>query len=129
MGNEAKVFLCTVTVMEVIINFPLHMALARLMKNDADIPATWRAQLDNFFGGQDWFEDVYESSGGLFGSRLVKRTGYLDRLLARYRGQLRQALGFVSEVRLIKNTQGGALYYLVWAGPHRKGLEGANYVL
>jgi three-Cys-motif partner protein len=114
---------------EVIINFPLHMALARLMKNDADIPATWRAQLDSFFGGQDWFEDVYESSGGLFGTRLVKRTDYLDRLLARYRSQLRKAFGFVSEVRLIKNTRGAPLYYLVWAGPHRKGLEGANHIL
>jgi hypothetical protein len=31
--------------------------------------------------------------------------------------------------RLITNTRGNPLYYLIWAGPHPKGLDGANHIL
>ena len=113
---------------EVLINFPLHMALARLMKNDAQIPETWRKQLDSFFGGPEWFDEVYEK-GGLFETGPAKRGDYLDRLLELYRGKLRRAFGNVSHPKLIRNTRGSPLYYLLWAGPHRKGLEGADYIL
>lgn len=115
---------------EVLINFPLHMAIARLMKNDADIPATWRAQLDNFFGSSDWVDDVYVIKTDLLGmSTTTKRADYMDRLLQRYRGQLRRAFGYVSTPKLIKNTRNSPLYYLLWAGPNKKGLQGADYVL
>lgn len=114
---------------EVLINFPLHMAIARLMKNDAQIPENWRAQLDNFFGGSHWVEDVYEEQTDLLGASTRKRDDYIERLLERYRSQLKCAFGFVSAPKLIRNTRNSPLYYLVWAGPNRKGLEGANYIL
>jgi len=31
--------------------------------------------------------------------------------------------------RLIRNTKGGPLYYLIWAGPHPAGLPGANHIM
>ena len=34
----------------------------------------------------------------------------------------------VSPGRLIRNTQGGHLYYLVWAGPNGMGLKGAQHI-
>jgi hypothetical protein len=37
--------------------------------------------------------------------------------------------GHVSTARLIKNTRGNPLYYLIWAGPNSKGLTGAEYIL
>lgn len=114
---------------EVLINFPLHMALARLMKNDGAIPQGWRTQLNEFFGGDEWYSDVYESDGRLFEMGPSKRDGYLDRLLDRYRQQLKSAFGHVSKPKLVTNTRGAPLYYLLWAGPHKKGLEGADYVL
>ena len=113
---------------EVLINFPLHMALARLMKNDAQIPERWRAQLDSFFGGEEWFREAYET-GTLFETSPSKREDYLERLLELYRGKLKRAFGNVSRPKLIRNTRGSPLYYLLWAGPHPKGLQGANYIL
>lgn len=114
---------------EVVINFPLHMALVRLMKNDAQIPLSDKAQLDSFFGSDAWVADVYEIRNDLLGSVTKKRDDYVERLLQRYREQLKGAFGYVSEPKLIRNTRNSPLYYLLWAGPHRKGLEGANYIL
>lgn len=114
---------------EVLINFPLHMAIARLMKNDAHIPENWRAQLDDCFGSSDWVNDVYEERTDLLETSIRKRPDYMERLLARYRSQLKAEFGYVSTPKLIKNTRKAPLYYLLWAGPNRKGLEGANYIL
>jgi len=114
---------------EVLINFPLHMAIVRLMKNDGEIPEAWRAQIDQFFGGDQWVHDVYEQTSDLLESSIRKREDYMSRLLARYRAQLKAAFGHVSEPRLIRNTRNAPLYYLLWSGPHKKGLEGANYIL
>ncbi|MCH1927434.1 hypothetical protein L6232_21780, partial [Shewanella sp. C31] len=51
------------------------------------------------------------------------------RLLGFYCQSLREAFGHVSQPKLIRNTKGHPLYYLIWAGPHPAGLKGANYVL
>jgi hypothetical protein len=42
---------------------------------------------------------------------------------------LRAVFGHVSEARLVTNTRGGRLYFLIWAGPHEAGLKGADYIL
>jgi three-Cys-motif partner protein len=114
---------------EVLINFPLHMAIVRLMKNDGKISGADRAQLDSFFGSDEWLEDVYEQKQDLLGLSTRKRDDYMSRLLTRYRSMLKNAFGYVSEPRLIRNTKNSPLYYLLWAGPNRKGLDGANYIL
>jgi three-Cys-motif partner protein len=114
---------------EVLVNFPLHMAIVRLMKNDAKIAASDRNQLDGFFGNGDWEKDVYETRSDLLETIVCKRPDYIERLLQRYRVQLKSAFGHVSEPKLIRNTKNSPLYYLLWAGPHRKGLQGANYIL
>lgn len=114
---------------EILVNFPLHMALVRLMKNDAQIAAADRDQLNRFFGSGDWEHDVYERRSDLLETVVCKRPDYIERLLERYRAQLRRAFGHVSEPKLIRNTKNSPLYCLLWAGPHRKGLQGANYIL
>ena len=117
-------------IFEVLINFPLHMAIVRLMRNDGAISEGDRDQLDSFFGSNCWMEDVYEERTDLLGaSSICKRSDYIVRLLRRYQSQLEEAFGFVSEPRLIRNTRNSPLYYLIWAGPHKKGLEGASYIL
>lgn len=118
---ETKVF-------EAIINLPLHMCINRLATLDPDIPPAWRAQLDDFFG-PGWYEEAYESRDDLFGSTTTKRADASQRLLDFYRRNLRSAFGHVSQPMLIRNTRGSPLYYIIWAGPHSKGLEGADYVL
>jgi three-Cys-motif partner protein len=120
-------------IFEVLINLPLQMAINRLMKVDGAIPATWRSQLDAFFP-EGWWDRVYSDDQGLFaGTDVValpsKRPDALLRLLSFYRSHLKAAFGHVSQPKLIRNTRGTPLYYLIWAGSHPKGLQGAEHVL
>ena len=114
---------------EVIINFPLGMAIQRLLTKSGEIPSGWQMSLDLFFGSKEWRDLVYESKTDLFGPKIGKVTDSGTRLLEWYRGRLWQIFGHVSTARLIKNTRGNPLYFLIWAGPHRKGLVGAEYIL
>ena len=114
---------------EVIVNFPMGMAIQRLLVRSGDISPGWQSALDIFFGSSDWRAHTYEESQSLFGPTTLKLRDSGTRLLEWYRGRLRDAFGHVSSARLIRNTKGGHLYYLIWAGPHRKGLEGADYIL
>lgn len=115
---------------EVVVNFALSMAIQRMLPNSGDVPEAWALALDAYFGDRAWFDEVYERGGGLFaGSNLEKRADYSERLLELYRTRLRTAFGHVSTPRLIRNTRGTPLYYLIWAGPNKKGLEGADHIL
>lgn len=115
-------------VFEAIINFPLHMCINRLATRDPDIRPEFRAPLDAFFPG-GWYDEAYETSGGLFGNVIAKRPDAPQRLLAFYQKNLESAFGHVSQAMMVRNTRGSPLYYLIWAGPHSKGLVGADAVL
>lgn len=116
---------------EVVVNFGLSMAIQRMLPNSGEVPKGWAATLDSYFGNRDWFAEVYRQreNGLLEVSGFEKRVNYSERLLELYRVRLRSAFGHVSTPRLIRNTRGAPLYYLLWAGPNKKGLEGANYIL
>jgi three-Cys-motif partner protein len=115
---------------EIVVNFGLNMAIQRMLPNSGVIPDAWRKTLDAYFGTTAWFNEVYCEPSGLFGSTgLEKRADYPERLLELYRQRLKDAFGHVSTPRLIRSTRGIPLYYLLWAGPHPKGLEGANHIL
>ena len=115
---------------EVVVNFALSMAIQRTLPNSGEVPQGWAATLDSYFGSRVWFDEVYQRRDGLFKTGgFEKRTDYSGRLLELYRGKLKAAFGHVSTARLIRNTRGAPLYYLLWAGPNRKGLEGADYIL
>ncbi len=114
---------------EVLINFPMGMAIRRLLTRSGQMMPGWERALDEYFGSPAWQQEVYEDSDSLFGAEKTKRHDAERRLLEWYRLRLKNAFGNVSTPRLIKNTRGGHLYYLIWAGPHPKGLEGANHIL
>lgn len=115
---------------EVVVNFALSMAIQRMLPNSGEVPDAWAGALDSYFGSRIWFDEVYQRQEGLFSvGGYEKRPDYLMRLLDLYRTQLRTAFGYVSAARLIRNTRGAPLYYLLWAGPNKKGLEGADYIL
>jgi three-Cys-motif partner protein len=118
-------------IFEVVVNFGLSMAIQRMLPNSGKIPDGWAKTLDAYFGSRAWFEEVYrERGGGLFNTPgLEKREDYADRLLQLYRARLKAAFGHVSTPRLIRNSKGAPLYYLLWAGPHSKGLQGADHIL
>jgi three-Cys-motif partner protein len=114
---------------EVIINFPLGMAIQRLLTKSGKIPQGWQISLDTFFGSEDWRQLTYQKSFDLLGPTLNKVSDSGMKLLEWYRGRLRSTFGHVSTARLIKSTRGNPLYYLIWAGPHEKGLAGAEHIL
>jgi three-Cys-motif partner protein len=115
--------------LEVMINFPLGMAIQRLLTKSGEIPNDWQDALDRYFGSSEWRSYAYEDVLGLFGTVTRKISDSGVRLLQWYRDRLREVFGHVSSARLIKNTRGGHLYYLIWAGPHERGLKGAEYIL
>jgi three-Cys-motif partner protein len=114
---------------EVMINFPMGMAIRRMMPTSGEMPRGWEISLTAFFGSPDWKRYAYEEVEDLMGRTVRKFADSEERLLEWYRGRLRQAFGHVSQAQLITNTRGGRLYYLVWAGPHPAGLAGADHIL
>jgi three-Cys-motif partner protein len=117
--------------LEVVVNFSLHMGIQRRLPNNGSVPVEWASRLTAYFGTPRWREAVYEqASGDLFrGTGARKRVGYQLGLLELYRTRLKEAFGNVSVPKLIRNTRGAPLYYLLWAGPHSLGLKGADYIL
>jgi three-Cys-motif partner protein len=114
---------------EVFINFPVGMAIQRLLPRNAHFTDRQRAKLDDYFGDSAWYDEVYVSEAGLFETGIQKRADAGKRLLNWYRERLKSAFGHVSTARLITNSKGGHLYYLVFAGPNATGAKIASYVL
>ena len=115
---------------EVFINFPVGMAIQRLLKKNGLFSSNERAKLDNYFGTDEWFDLLYRKKNDLFGDVGVdKLQDAGDRLVKWYRGRLKDAFGHVTTAREVQNTTGRPLYYLIFAGPNKKGAEIADHVL
>lgn len=116
--------------MEVVINFPVAMAINRLITKSGDVPEKWSDQLTACFGTDEWRNLAYSREVDLFGDEVVtKNGGVAERLLNLYVERLKAIFPHVAKPRLIKNTRNTPLYYLIWAGPNKLGLKGAEYVL
>jgi three-Cys-motif partner protein len=114
---------------EVIVNLPVGMAIQRLLPNSGDFSPEKRQRLSEYFGSSDWEAVLYENSSSLFGETRSKR-GDSGELLAKwYANRLEAAFGFSAPPRLIRNSAGGHLYYLLWAGPNATGKKIATHVL
>lgn len=114
---------------DVIVNFPLDMAINRLLNNDTKVPEASCAQLDLCFGSRDWYEASYVVHGGLFGDQTHKRHDARDRLLGLYVAKLKAAFGNVAGPSLVCNTKGHPLYHLLWASSNSKGQGIAKHIL
>jgi three-Cys-motif partner protein len=114
---------------EVIINFPVGMAIQRLLQKHGEISSERRQNLDTYFGSPDWEEAVYDERLDLFGSNKVKVQDSGHSLARWYCARLKEEFGYVSSARLIRNSSGGHLYYLIFAGPNAVGASIANDIL
>ncbi len=122
LGNSGK--------FEVIINFPLGTAINRLVTRSGDVPDGWRDSLNACFGGSDWENLVYEEKTDLFGDTSRNKVDdAAQRLLRLYCSGLEGLFGHVATPRVVRNTRGIPIYYMLWAGPHRLGLKIADHVL
>ena len=116
--------------MEVVINFPLGMAINRLITKSGNVPENWNDQLNKCFGTDKWREVSYSKRHDLFGiANITKENDVAGPLLELYLSRLQKIFRFVAKPRLIKNTRGSPLYYLIWAGPNALGLKGADHIL
>jgi three-Cys-motif partner protein len=116
---------------EIFLNFPVPMAIQRLLPRDPEkLTAERRKMLDEYFGSPDWFNIIYRSRTTLFGEDAEEKAEQsTKRLLKWYRDRLRKAFGHVSKAALIRNTRKGHLYYLLLASPNPTGVKIANDVL
>lgn len=116
--------------MEVVINFPLAMAVNRLITRSGVVPEGWASQLTACFGTDEWRDIAYRRELDLFSNEITtKHDDVAKRLLDLYIGRLKALFPFVAKPRLIRNTRNAPLYYLIWAGPNKLGLKGAEYIL
>ena len=109
--------------LEIILNLPVGHTLQRLLPRTGQFTSEKRLGLDQYFGTDEWFDVIYEKSPGLFGDEISKFEKAGERLTLWYRSRLKNTFGKASSARLIKNSRGGHLYYLIWAGHHPKGYE------
>lgn len=115
---------------EVIVNFPLGMTIHRRLPNNGALSPSHRASLDRYFGSPDWFDAVYEESGGLFGDLPPRKRPDADEKLVKwYQSRLKEAFGFSSSARRIRNRHGTPIYYLIWAGPNKVAAKIINHIL
>lgn len=116
--------------MEVMINFPVAMAINRLITRSGHVPEKWSDQLNACFGTEQWRALAYRRDTDLFGNEITtKNGGVAESLLDLYVGRLNQIFPYVATPRLIRNTRNAPLYYLIWAGPNRRGLGPADHIL
>jgi len=115
---------------EVFVNFPVGMAIQRLLRRDAQYTPSQQKKLDQYFGSSEWFDVVYRSSTGLFGAPLRDKAADSNLALTRwYQLRLKEHFGFASDPRLIRRSSNRPLYYLIHAGPNKTGARIAQYIL
>lgn len=114
---------------EVFMNFPVGMAIQRLLKRSGKFTLKERNKLDEYFGTEKWFDLIYQKLPGLFGSNTTKIKKSGDLLVKWYRQRLQEVFRYVSEAREICSTDGRPLYYLIFAGPNSTGERIANDIL
>ncbi|MBA4782077.1 MAG: three-Cys-motif partner protein TcmP [Rhizobiales bacterium] len=115
---------------EVIINFPLGMAINRLITRSGDIPDNWRNGLNGCFGSTNWENLVYADQTDLFGDTTRHKVDdAAQRLLDYYVGRLKHLFGHAASPSVVRNTRGVPIYYMLWAGPHPLGYKIADYIL
>lgn len=117
---------------DVFLNFPVGMAIQRLLKRNPDVfSQAERRKLDDYFGSPEWFEILYKPSRTLFGDDIdekVERSSIA--LLNWYRDRLGKLfLQGASKAARIRNTRGGHLYYLLLASHNSAGIKIANHIL
>lgn len=122
--------LASTKAIEVFLNFPVGMAIQRLLLRDqAKFTDQRRKKLDTYFGSTEWFPTLYKKEKTLFGEETEKIEHSGKFLVKWYRERLRKAFGHASRAALICNTKRLHLYYLLLASPNKTGVKIANHIL
>jgi len=114
---------------EVFLDFPVGMAIQRLLLRSGGFTEKRRGKLDAYFGSPDWYNVLYRVEPNFFCEAPVKVEESGGALLNWYRKRLQAVFGYASKAALIRNTKGGHLYYILLATPNPTGLKIANNIL
>lgn len=57
---------------------PTGQAINRMLRKDSNIPASWRARFDKFFGDPGWSDRLYSPSPDLFNDEHAERAAIKD---------------------------------------------------
>lgn len=121
--------LATTKAIEVFVNFPVNMAIQRLLKRSGRFTDKERKKLDDYFGDPGWYDLLYLETPTLFGTEVQKVTNSGNKLVSWYRDRLKALFGYSSAAYLVSSTRNRPLYYLVHAGPNETGAKIATSVL
>jgi len=115
---------------EIFVNFPVGMAIQRLLLRSGEFTGAQRRKLDEYLGSAEWYEVLYSRRRTLFGDDDVEKVEASGKKLVKwYQGRLKAIFGHVSRTALIRNTKGGHLYYLILASPKATAKKIADHVL
>jgi three-Cys-motif partner protein len=131
VGWETLEALAGTGAIEIFLNFPVGMAIQRLLlRRPENFTDVQRRRLDKYFGSPDWSKALYRRRATLFDDDAqVKVTASGTALLKWYRDRLRTIFPQVSKAALIRNSKGGHLYYLLLASHNKTGVKIANEIL
>ena len=121
--------IATTKALEIILNFPVGMAIQRLLKNSGEFSDSERRKLSNYFGTEEWYEVLYSTQLDLVGEHKQKVEESGEVLLNWYQKRLKSVFKCVSAPRAIYNTSNKLLYYLIFAGHNETGLKIASDLL
>lgn len=116
---------------EILLNFPVGMAIQRLLLRQPEkFSAAQRQRLDRYFGSSSWMDAIYKKEKTLFGDEELEKVEKSGKALVNwYRDQLKTVFPYVSRAALIRNSRGGHLYYLILASPKNTGARIFNDIL
>lgn len=131
VGWDTVASLASTKGVEVFLNFPVGMAIQRLLlRQPENFSEAQRQRLDDYFGSPDWFDAIYKRRRTLFDDEAQEKvTASGEALLKWYRSRLETVFSHVSKAALIRNTRGGHLYYLLLASHNATGVRIANDIL
>ena len=131
VGWDTIASLAATKAVEIFLNFPVGMAIQRLLfRQPEKFTDAQRQRLDDYFGSPDWFDAIYKRRRTLFDDEAQEKvTASGEALLKWYRGRLETVFSHVSKAALIRNTRGGHLYYLLLASHNSTGVRIANDIL
>ncbi|MFC1565054.1 three-Cys-motif partner protein TcmP [candidate division KSB1 bacterium] len=116
---------------EIFLNFPVmdmnRNAIWR--KNPKEVPENYMKRMDYFWGDRSWVDDCYEKNLNLFEDDTFIKVDN-ETVAERFRIRLEEKAGFKFVPRPIpmKNSSGGIIYYLFFAGPNETGNKIAKYI-
>lgn len=104
--------------------FPLGVGVARLLKHDGKLDASWQDSLDSVFGTKDWRTRFYETkeTESLFGTlQTVERDAPTEKIQGFIQERLKTCFAGVAKGLVLMNSKSSPLYSLCFAAANERG--------